>query len=85
MVAFLRSAGHSYPLIAKMMRRKDHTSAIYQVRKAEELWGDDVRFRALMARAQVQDGGAEIHRPSVELIDDIGMNNLDRAVAGEWP
>ena len=82
--AFCRHRGYSFPQIAQFINCANHTSVMYHCEKAAEIWGQNQTFRALMARAQFQSGGYEIHRPSAELIDVIGMNNLARAVAGEW-
>ena len=43
----LRQGGRSYPTIARVLGRQDHTSAIAMVRRAVALRASDAGFRAL--------------------------------------
>lgn len=91
--AFIRARDpnrFSYPMIARFMNRKDHTTALYHERKAHEIWGRSL-FTKLAAVRPVEPTPPEtpeqlIHRTaSEEEILRQGELNLHKWLNGdEW-
>ncbi len=56
--AWLRAhTDFSYPMIAGLLHKKDHTTIMNGVRRAYELWGDDLLFQqAMRPKRQVTEG-----------------------------
>lgn len=52
-IAYVRAVDptrFSFPVLARMFHRKDHTTMMYAVRKAHETWGEHLFRRLAMAR-----------------------------------
>lgn len=55
-VAYVRAVDpkrFSFPVLARMFHRKDHTTMMYAVRKAHEVWGEQLFRRLAMDRADL--------------------------------
>ena len=86
--AFIRARNpqhYSYPMIARLTKRGDHTSALNSVRWAHKRWGHAI-FVKLAAVEVVEveqaDTAQVVHSPGQDEIIAIGEANLTRFVNG---
>ena len=88
MMAYMRARDpnhYSYPVIASAFKLKDHTTAIYGVRKAHENWGKTLFTRlAAVAVVESPERNEQPMHTSVgaEELLMIGENNLARFMNG---
>ena len=76
--AYLRAKDHkrySYPVIAKAIKVKDHTTAINAKDRAHEMWGADLFVRLAAVRV-VANVGAKVYSPNRQQIIRAGEANM---------
>jgi hypothetical protein len=87
--AFMRARDpqrFSYPVIMRLLKKKDHTTILHAVRQAHKEWGERffVKIAAIRPLEQAKTDTIEqpVHRVSAEDIDAIGAANLAKFVNG---
>lgn len=87
--AFIRARDpqrFSYPVIARLTRRKDHTSCLNSVQRAHKEWGAQLfqKLALTVVEQAPQEGSAQVvHSVSAEALLAIGEANLARFFNGK--
>lgn len=87
--AFMRARDpdrFSYPVIARLLKKKDHTTILHAVRQAHKEWGERffIKIAAIrpVEKAKTDTIEQPVHSVSAEQIDEVGAANLDKFVNG---